>query len=115
MAAHALCSYAPPPQKGLPPMFDPDALKEIEAARHDWEQRELGEFVKRQPETRDVCRTGSGLPVKRLYTPEDVGDTPFDDIGWPGRFPFTRGPYPTMYRGRLWTMRQIAGFGTGAD
>ena len=60
-------------------------------------------------------RTGSGMPVQRLYTPEDVADTPSDDIGLPGRFPFTRGPYPTMYRGRAWTMRQIAGFGTGAD
>ncbi|MBI3636266.1 MAG: methylmalonyl-CoA mutase, partial [Candidatus Rokubacteria bacterium] len=58
--------------------------------------------------------TASGLPIQRVYTPADV-ETPFEDIGLPGRYPFTRGPYPTMYRGRRWTMRQIAGFGTGED
>src|SRR5260370_14032604 len=50
-----------------------------------------------------------------MYGGEEVADTPWSDMGWPGRWPFTRGPYPTMYRGRLWTMRQIAGFGTGED
>ncbi len=50
-----------------------------------------------------------------MYTPLDVADTPFADIGLPGQYPYTRGPYPTMYRGRLWTMRQIAGFGTAED
>src|SRR5260370_494863 len=50
-----------------------------------------------------------------MYGGEEVADTRWRDIGWPGRWPFTRGPYPTMYRGRLWTMRQIAGFGTGED
>jgi methylmalonyl-CoA mutase N-terminal domain/subunit len=50
--------------------------------------------------------------VKRVYTPVDVADIPWEQIGLPGRFPFTRGPYPTMYRGRVWTMRQIAGYGT---
>jgi methylmalonyl-CoA mutase N-terminal domain/subunit len=55
------------------------------------------------------------MPVQRLYTPEDIAEAPADNIGLPGRFPYTRGPYPTMYRGRNWTMRQIAGFGTGAD
>ena len=53
--------------------------------------------------------------MKRVYTALDVADTPLDDIGLPGQYPFTRGPYPTMYRGRLWTMRQIAGFGTAED
>ena len=96
-------------------MFDPEALKKVAAMRRDWEEHELADFVKRQPETRDHCRTGSGLPTKRVYTPEDIADAPFEDIGLPGRYPFTRGPYPTMYRGRTWTMRQIAGFGTGDD
>jgi 2-hydroxyisobutanoyl-CoA mutase large subunit len=53
--------------------------------------------------------------VKRVYTAADAAETPIEDIGLPGRYPFTRGPYPTMYRSRNWTMRQIAGFGTGED
>src|SRR3989441_1300040 len=96
-------------------MFDPDAIERIHKQREAWEARELREFLARQPESRTDCRTGSGLPVKRVYTPEDVADTPFEEVGLPGRWPFTRGPYPTMYRGRLWTMRQIAGFGTAED
>jgi len=96
-------------------MFDPKAIERITAARRDWEARELAEFLARQPEARPDARSGSGLPLKRIYTPEDVAGTPDEEIGLPGRYPFTRGPYPTMYRGRLWTMRQIAGYGTGSD
>ena len=96
-------------------MFDPDAIERTAAARRDWEARELREFLARQPEARAEYRTASGLPRKRVYTPEDVAGIPLEDIGLPGRPPFTRGPYPTMYRGRPWTMRQIAGFGTGED
>jgi len=69
-----------------------------------------------RPEQKVEFHTLSGLPVERLYTPEDVAATsPDADIGYPGEFPFTRGVYPTMYRGRLWTMRQYAGFGTAAE
>jgi 2-hydroxyisobutanoyl-CoA mutase large subunit len=96
-------------------MPDRDEAARAAAMRKDWEARELRRFLDRQPERRAEYRTASGLPVNRVYTPEDVADTPFEDIGLPGRYPFTRGPYPTMYRGRLWTMRQIAGFGTGED
>jgi methylmalonyl-CoA mutase N-terminal domain/subunit len=94
---------------------DRDEAARAAAMRRDWEDRELRHFLERQPEARPEYRTASGLPVNRVYTPEDVRDTPFEEIGLPGRYPFTRGPYPTMYRGRLWTMRQIAGFGTGED
>ncbi len=96
-------------------MADKDEAARAAAMRRDWEADELRAFLARQPESRAEYRTGAGLPVKRVYTPEDVADTPFEEIGLPGRYPFTRGPYPTMYRGRLWTMRQIAGFGTGED
>jgi len=82
-------------------------------AREQWEENELNQFLKRQPEAKQRYETLSGIPVKRIYTPEDAVD--FKEIGLPGLFPFTRGPYPTMYRGRTWTMRQIAGYGTGAD
>jgi methylmalonyl-CoA mutase N-terminal domain/subunit len=96
-------------------MFDPAVLKRAAEAQRGWEERELREFLQRQPETRDECTTASGIPTKRVYTPLDLADTPPEDIGLPGQYPFTRGPYPTMYRGRTWTMRQIAGFGTGDD
>jgi 2-hydroxyisobutanoyl-CoA mutase large subunit len=96
-------------------MQEPDAIERIRKQREAWEANELREFLARQPESRAEYRTLSGLPVKRVYTPEDVADTPFEAIGLPGQWPFTRGPYPTMYRGRNWTMRQIAGFGTGED
>jgi methylmalonyl-CoA mutase N-terminal domain/subunit len=96
-------------------MFDPETVERAEAMRREWEERELREFLERQPETQEKYQTASGLPVKRVYTPEDIADTSFEDIGLPGRYPFMRGAYPTMYRGRPWTMRQIAGFGTGSD
>src|SRR6266436_4018419 len=96
-------------------MFDPEALKRLATEKAEWEAKELAEFIARQPEARQAYRTGSGLPVQRIYTPEDIAGAPADNIGLPGRYPYTRGPYPTMYRGRNWTMRQIAGFGTGSD
>jgi methylmalonyl-CoA mutase N-terminal domain/subunit len=96
-------------------MLDPEALERLAAEKAAWEAKELAEFLARQPESRAEYRTGSGLPVQRVYTPADIAGAPADNIGLPGRYPFTRGPYPTMYRGRTWTMRQIAGFGTGAD
>ena len=80
-----------------------------------WERNEVANFVQRAPERAVEFSTLGGFALKRAYTALDVADTPLDDIGLPGRYPFTRGPYPTMYRGRLWTMRQIAGFGTAED
>ena len=60
--------------------------------------------------------TLSGLPLERLYTPGSLaGWDPRESLSFPGEFPYTRGIYPTMYRSRIWTMRQIAGFGTGED
>src|SRR6201991_3261942 len=80
----------------------------------DWEGDELAAFVARAPESREEYRSGSGMEVQRVYTPADLpGD--WHDIGLPGRYPYTRGPYPTMYRGRTWTMRQIAGFGQAEE
>src|SRR6266478_8867573 len=96
-------------------MFDPDDIQRIAKLRRNWEATELADFIKRQPEMQSEYRTASGLPRKRVYTPEDISDTPFEEIGLPGRYPFLRGPYTTMYRARSWTMRQIAGFGTGSD
>ena len=96
-------------------MFDRDEIARARALREAWEAGELRAFLDRQPESRPEYRTLSGLPLKRVYTAEDLADFRHDDLGLPGQYPYTRGPYPTMYRGRTWTMRQIAGFGTGED
>ncbi len=95
--------------------LDNMAREQLEQKLEKWEQDELAKFLKRQPERKDEFATFGNIPVKRVYTALDVAETPLEDIGLPGQYPFTRGPYPTMYRGRNWTMRQIAGFGTGED
>ena len=79
-----------------------------------WEDHELADFIARAPEARQAYLTGAGMPVKRVYGPQDLPES-YDEIGLPGKFPYTRGPYPTMYRGRKWTMRQIAGFGQAEE
>ena len=90
-------------------------MDQLEESLANWEKTELAAFMERQPENQSEYLTASKLSLKRIYTALDGATTPLEDIGLPGRYPFTRGPYPTMYRGRPWTMRQIAGFGTGAD
>ena len=97
------------------PVVGQEAAARAAADLSEWESKELAEFRQRQPEAQEQFLTGSRRPVKRVYTPADVSQTAWESIGLPGRFPFTRGPYPTMYRGRTWTMRQIAGYGTPAD
>jgi methylmalonyl-CoA mutase cobalamin-binding domain/chain len=92
-----------------------DEASRITAQVRDWADNELAKFLAKRPETRQQYFSGSGVPVQRVYTPADIADVPFEEIGLPGQYPFTRGPYPTMYRGRPWTMRQIAGFGTPAE
>ncbi len=72
------------------------------------EPREKPEYKEREAE----FSTMSGQPIAPLYGPEHAPENPEETIGAPGEYPFTRGPYPSMYRGRLWTMRQFAGFGT---
>jgi methylmalonyl-CoA mutase N-terminal domain/subunit len=83
--------------------------------RKRWEQETYGPFVAKTPE-RDVrFESLSGIPLKALYTPDDVTGRYAEKIGYPGEYPYTRGVYPTMYRGRLWTMRMFAGFGRPED
>jgi len=91
------------------------SLDEIGKQFELWEQQELAAFLRKAPERQKEFRTLTGFPLKRVYTPLDLAETPPEDIGLPGQYPFTRGAYPTMYRGRLWTMRQIAGFGMAED
>src|ERR671910_814337 len=68
-----------------------------------------------RPEREALTTTISGLPNEPLYTPDNVDVDYERDVGWPGVYPYTRGVYPSMYRGRLWTMRQFAGFGTAEE
>ena len=95
--------------------LDAETRKALASQVEAWEKNEVAKFVARAPERQPEFRTLGGFPLKRTYTALDVADTPLEDIGLPGQYPYTRGPYPTMYRGRLWTMRQIAGFGTAED
>ena len=96
-------------------MLDPSSLEALSSEVADWEANEVAAFLNKQAERKPAFFTSGDIPVKRVYTAADLADTPIEDVGLPGRYPFTRGPYPTMYRSRLWTMRQIAGFGTGED
>ncbi len=96
-------------------MFTPNSLEKLRSEVEHWESSEVAAFLKKQAERKEQFFTNGDIPVQRVYTAADMAATPLQDIGLPGRYPFTRGPYPTMYRSRVWTMRQIAGFGTGED
>jgi methylmalonyl-CoA mutase N-terminal domain/subunit len=89
---------------------------DLSAARSRWERETLEPTLRRYPERSQRFITTSGEPMERLYTPEDLPD--FDylrDLGYPGEYPFTRGVHATGYRGRLWTMRMFAGYGTAEE
>jgi methylmalonyl-CoA mutase N-terminal domain/subunit len=84
--------------------------------RERWEKDTYGDVVRRAPERRVRFESLSGIPIQPLYTPDDLADWSYaEKLGYPGEFPFTRGVYPTMYRGKLWTMRMFAGFGRPED
>jgi methylmalonyl-CoA mutase, N-terminal domain len=87
-----------------------DALDTRKSAKDRWQ-----EAYSKGPERDAEFSTMSGLPVKPLYTPEDVEGDYDEKLGYPGEYPYTRGVYPNMYRGRLWTVRQFAGYGTAAE
>jgi methylmalonyl-CoA mutase N-terminal domain/subunit len=97
-------------------MFDDEDLNEIRESREEWEDDTLDPALDAHGERKGDFATVSNHDVDRLYTPDDIADLTYDeDIGFPGEPPYTRGPYPTMYRGRTWTMRQFAGFGTAEE
>jgi methylmalonyl-CoA mutase, N-terminal domain len=86
------------------------------AGKSEWLRETYGPAVARTPERKDRFSTLSDMPVEPLYTAEDLrGFDPATDLGFPGEYPFTRGVQASMYRGRLWTMRQFAGFGGPED
>jgi methylmalonyl-CoA mutase N-terminal domain/subunit len=89
-------------------------VSEISARKSAWEESSLKPVLKRFPE-RAAFATSTGAPVEPFYTPDDVEGGYLDQLGFPGEYPYTRGVQQTMYRGRLWTMRQYAGFATAAE
>ncbi len=98
-----------------PTLFSTEALTALSRSVAAWEEGPLAKTLQRQPE-RDEAFGTSSAPVQRLYTPLDIADLDYErDLGFPGEYPFTRGVQPTMYRGRYWTMRQYAGFGTAEE
>ena len=96
-------------------MFDEKKIKEMDAGYKAWSDKVKPQLSKR-PERKAEFVNTSGIPVKRVNTPLDVDHLDYmKEIGFPGEYPYTRGVQPTMYRGRLWTMRQYAGFATAED
>ena len=94
-------------------MFDKNEIKKIAEERKRWELTTVPKWIETKPERQKEFYTISGIPVKRVYTLEDIKDLDYmRDLGFPGEYPFTRGIHATMYRGRIWTMRQFSGFGT---
>ena len=94
----------------------PEERARFEQARRQWEEQTLKPALGRAPERPGPFTDSSGAPVERLHTPADTAGVDYvRDLGFPGEFPYTRGVQPTMYRGRLWTMRQYAGFGSASE
>ncbi len=95
-------------------MSDHDKIDEIKKAKEAWQQQ-VEKVIEKRPERKDF-KLDSGEPVERVYDPLDMEKLDYiEDLNWPGEYPFTRGIQPTMYRGRLWTMRQYAGFGSAEE
>ncbi len=94
-------------------MFNPQEIKRIQTQEEKWRRGTLAKTLERFPERKKQFKTDSALPLQRVYTPKHIKRLDYtQDLAFPGEYPFTRGIYSTMYRGRLWTMRQYAGFGT---
>ena len=98
------------------PLFTPEAVERVAEERARWERETVAPATQRMPERREDTTTQSGMPIKRIYTPEDTADLDYGrDLGMPGEYPYTRGVHPTMYRAKPWTMRMFAGFGTAEE
>jgi methylmalonyl-CoA mutase, N-terminal domain len=98
------------------PVADEKDLERIQRAKDVWQRQTVRKSLERLPERQAQFTTLSGIPLERLYTPLDGVELQYlSALGFPGEYPFTRGVQPSMYRGRLWTMRQYAGFGTAEE
>jgi methylmalonyl-CoA mutase N-terminal domain/subunit len=89
--------------------------EEIQRFKEEWEKETLSRTLSRFPERQPEFSTESGIPIERIYVPDETDSDYMQNLGFPGQYPFTRGVQPTMYRGRFWTMRQYAGFGTAEE
>ncbi len=97
-------------------VFDENKLDGIKESLKEWEDSTVSKAISKFPERKETFKTNSDIEINRLYTPLDLQEWDYDEkLGFPGQYPFTRGVQPTMYRGRLWTMRQYAGFGTAVE
>ena len=97
-------------------MYDKTKLAQLAEATDRWEETTLQQTLARAPERKERFVTTSGEPIRRLYTPLDVADLDYlDDLGNPGDYPYTRGVHSTLYRGKPWTMRMFAGFGSAEE
>jgi methylmalonyl-CoA mutase N-terminal domain/subunit len=97
-------------------MYDSRKLEELRRALERWDKTTLQQSLARLPERRRQYITSSSEPIERLYTPLDVAGMDYlEDLGLPGEYPYTRGVHPTLHRGKLWTMRMFAGFGTAEE
>jgi methylmalonyl-CoA mutase N-terminal domain/subunit len=114
---HAQRRPTPPvPDHADHPVFEAGELAHVLSEREAWTREELAEVLARLPRRKAEFATDAGIPIPDVLDPASLRGEDFRrDVGYPGRFPFTRGPQPTMYRGRLWTMRQFAGFGSPED
>ncbi len=90
-------------------------MDDLSRAKREWQERTLKPLLERYPERKTHFETLSGIPVDQVYLSSDVEMDELADLGMPGAYPFTRGVSPSMYRGRLWTMRQYAGFGSAQE
>jgi methylmalonyl-CoA mutase, N-terminal domain len=104
-------------RKGPPALrtYDADTARRLAAAEKRWQAEEVAKTTGRAPTRRAEFVTDSGIPIPAILTPADRRHEDAAGLGFPGQFPYTRGVQPTMYRGRFWTMRMFAGFGTPAD
>ena len=96
-------------------MFEQKQLQEVAEGRKAYDAA-VEKALTKGPERKEQFTTGGGIPLKRIYTPEEINERDYaKDLGFAGLYPYTRGVQPTMYRGRFWTMRQYAGFATAED
>ncbi len=97
-------------------MFDREKLNQLHDSHKKWEDNDVAKTLAGMPERRKEFITTSSEPIDRLYTPLDIENLDYEeDLGLPGQYPFTRGVHPTLHRGKLWTMRMFAGFGTAEE
>jgi methylmalonyl-CoA mutase N-terminal domain/subunit len=97
-------------------MLDPNKLGRLRKSLEAWEQSVLKKTLSAVPERQQEFISTSSELINRLYTPLDVKDQDYErDLGLPGEYPYTRGVHPTLHRGKLWTMRMFAGFGTAEE